>query len=200
MEATERRITSAMDPLEEKEELFLPFRLARETYCVSIVKIKEIIEMPPITDIPQEPDFIKGVMSFRGRSVPVIDLRIRFGMETVGCSDGTSVMVVEIEGNSGLLMVGLMIDSVSEVLTIESENVEKVPEFDTMTHSNYILGLTRMEEGVKILVDVDKVLTFDELSVLDRMSGGPMPSDHHRQKQKKYGPKLIRQPTANRFF
>jgi len=184
MEKTERSIAIAMDPMKDKEVLFLPFRLARETYCVSIAKIKEIIEMPPITDIPQEPDFIKGVMSFRGRAVPVIDLRIRFGMETVGCLDGANVMVVEIEGNSRLLMVGLMIDSVSEVLTIESENVEKVPEFDTMTHSNYILGLTGTGENVKILMDVDKVLTFDELSVLDRMSGGPMPSDHHQQKQK----------------
>jgi purine-binding chemotaxis protein CheW len=122
--------------------------------------------MLPITSVPQTPDFVKGVINLRGKVIPVMDLRLRFGMPSIEYSDRTCIIVVEIDGQAGTILVGIVVDAVSEVLNIKGDDIEKTPTFGTKLNTDYILGMAKMEGGVKILLDIDQVLSSDELSLL----------------------------------
>ena len=152
----------------EREGKDLSFFLDREEYGIGILKVKEIIGMMPTTPIPQTPEFVKGVVNLRGKVIPVIDLRLRFGMEETGYTDRTCIIVVEINGTSGRLPTGIVVDSVSEVLNIKGSDIEDTPEFGTKLHTDFILGMAKIGGGVKILLDIDRVLTNEEYIHLDR--------------------------------
>ena len=122
--------------------------------------------MLPITSVPQTPEFVKGVVNLRGKVIPVMDLRLRFGMTSIDYTERTCIIVVEIAGQSGTILVGIVVDAVSEVLNIKGDDIEKTPTFGTKLNTDYILGMAKMEGGVKILLDIDQVLSSDELSVL----------------------------------
>jgi len=141
--------------------------MADEEYGIGILKIKEIIGMMPVTTVPQTPDFVKGVINLRGKVIPVIDLRLRFGMEAIDYNERTCIIVVEIEGSTGSIQIGIVVDSVSEVLNINGEDIEEPPTFDTKLNTDYILGMAKMEGGVKILLDIDRVLSEGEIAVLE---------------------------------
>ena len=143
---------------------YLTFSLADEHYGIGILKIKEIIGMMPITKVPQTPAFVKGVINLRGKVIPVIDLRLRFGMESIEYADRTCIVVVEIEGSSGNILIGNVVDSVSEVLNIKEEDIEDAPTFGTKLNTESILGIAKMEGGVKILLDIDHVLDVEKLA------------------------------------
>ena len=152
----------------EKEGKYLTFVLNEEEYGIGIIKIKEIIGMMPITTVPQTPDFIKGVINLRGKVIPVVDLRLRFSMTSIDYNDRTCIIVVEIEGPAGTVMIGIVVDAVSEVLNIKAEEIEDTPTFGTTLDTDYILGMAKMEGGVKILLDIDQVLSQDEVAVLEK--------------------------------
>jgi purine-binding chemotaxis protein CheW len=122
--------------------------------------------MMPITSVPQTPDFVKGVINLRGKVIPVVDLRGRFGMETIDYTERTCIIVVEIRGENGTVMIGVVVDSVSEVLNIKGEDIEPTPAFGASLNTEYILGMGKMGGGVKILLDIDRVLGAGELSEL----------------------------------
>ncbi|MCF8082634.1 MAG: chemotaxis protein CheW [Deltaproteobacteria bacterium] len=143
---------------------YLTFSLADEEYGIGILKIKEIIGMMPITTIPQAPGFVKGVINLRGRVIPVIDLRMRFNMEEVEYTDRTCIIVVEIASRSGTLTIGVVVDSVSEVLNVKSEDIEERPDFGTRLNTDYILGMAKVEGGIKLLLDIDRVLGAGEVA------------------------------------
>jgi purine-binding chemotaxis protein CheW len=124
----------------------------------------------PITPIPQTPEFVKGVINLRGKVIPVIDLRLCFGMEGTGYTDRTCIIVVEINGTSGRLPTGIVVDSVSEVLNIKGSDIEDTPEFGTKLHTDFILGMAKIGGGVKILLDIDRALTNEEYFLLDRVA------------------------------
>jgi len=145
---------------------YLTFQLDNEEYGVGVMKVKEIIGLMPVTRVPRTPDYVLGVINLRGKVIPVIDLRLRFGMETVESTERTCVIVVEIYGPSGPVMVGVMVDSVSDVLNIKEEDIEGELDFGASLDTEYIFGMAKMENGVKILIDIDKVLTSDELAIL----------------------------------
>ncbi|MCF8129592.1 MAG: chemotaxis protein CheW, partial [Deltaproteobacteria bacterium] len=149
------------------EGKYLTFSLADEEYGIGILKIKEIIGMLPVTSVPQTPDFVKGVINLRGKVIPVVDLRSRFGIEEIEYTDRTCTIVVEIEGQAGTIMMGIVVDSVSEVLNIKGEDIEEAPAFGARLDTNYILGMAKMEGGVKILLDIDRVLSAEEVSGLE---------------------------------
>lgn len=151
-----------------KEGKYLTFTMADEEYGIGILKIKEIIGMMPITTVPQTPEFVKGVINLRGKVIPVIDLRLRFGLEAIDYTERTCIIVVEIEGSSGTVQIGIVVDAVSEVLNINEEDVEETPTFGTKLKTDYILGMAKMEGGVKILLDIDQVLSNDEIAVLEK--------------------------------
>ena len=168
MAKSKKTIDQAVKAMADREGKYLTFSLAEEEYGIGILKIKEIIGMMPITTVPRTPEFVKGVINLRGKVIPVMDLRLRFGMEEIDYTERTCIVVVEIEGASGTVMIGVVVDSVSEVLNIKGEDVEETPTFGTKMNTEYILGMAKMEGGVKILLDIDRVLSEDEIVDLEK--------------------------------
>ncbi|MDY6880723.1 MAG: chemotaxis protein CheW [Desulfatiglans sp.] len=158
----------AVKIMAEREGKYLSFILASEEYGIGILKIKEIIGMMPITTLPQTPGFVKGVINLRGKVIPVIDLRLRFGIAAIDYTERTCIIVVEIERDSGTVMIGIVVDAVSEVLNIKDGEIEDTPSFGTKVNTKYILGMAKIEGGVKILLDIDRVLNAEDISALEK--------------------------------
>jgi purine-binding chemotaxis protein CheW len=150
----------------DHEGKYLTFSVAGEEYGISILRVKEIIGMMPVTMVPRTPHFIKGVINLRGKVIPVVDLRAKFGIETAGYTERTCIVVVEIAGQSGPLLMGIVVDSVSEVLNIKNNDIEETPAFGAQLDTDYILGMAKMNGGVKILLDISRVLVADEFAQL----------------------------------
>ncbi len=166
--AIAKTMSQAVKVMGEREGKYLTFTLAEEEYGIGILKIKEIIGMMPITSVPQTPDFVKGVINLRGKVIPILDLRLRFGMEEMEYTERTCIIVVEIQSHTGTIMIGIVVDSVSEVLNIKGDDIEDTPAFGKKLNTEYILGMAKMEGGVKILLDIDRVLSTDEVEALDQ--------------------------------
>lgn len=141
-----------------REGKYLTFSLASEEYGIGILKVREIIGMMSITPVPQTPEFVKGVINLRGKVIPVIDLRLRFGLDATSYTERTCIIVVEIHGESGSVPMGIVVDAVSEVLNIRGADIENTPTFGVKLNTDFILGMAKTEGGVKILLDIDKVL------------------------------------------
>ncbi len=152
----------------DREGKYLTFALADEEYGISILKVKEIIGMMSITKVPQTPGFVKGVINLRGKVIPVVDLRLKFGIEAAEYTERTCIIVVEIDGASGAILMGIVVDAVSEVLNITGENIEDTPTFGTKLDIEYISGMAKCEGGVKILLDIDRVLSDEEIIALQK--------------------------------
>lgn len=166
MEKSQQSELQAAKSLSDREGKYLTFTLAEEEYGIGILKIKEIIGMMPITSVPKTPRFVKGVINLRGKVIPVIDLRLRFGIKELEYTERTCIIVVEIEGQTGIVLIGIVVDAVSEVLNIKSEDMENTPSFGAKLDTRYILGMAKIEGGVKILLDIDQVLNREEFSAL----------------------------------
>ena len=168
MSETAEKMDQAVKAMADKEGKYLTFTLAEEEYGIGILRIKEIIGMMPITTIPQTPEFVKGVINLRGKVIPVVDLRLRFGMGSIDYTDRTCIIVVEIDAQAGTVMIGIVVDAVSEVLSIKGEDIEETPTFGTKLNTEYIMGMAKMEGAVKILLDIGRVLTGEEIAVLEK--------------------------------
>ncbi|RJQ60901.1 MAG: purine-binding chemotaxis protein CheW [Desulfobacteraceae bacterium] len=153
---------------ESRAGKYLTFTLAGEEYGTAILKVKEIIGMMPITPVPQTPGHIKGVINLRGKVIPVSDLRLKFGMEAIEYTDRTCIIVVEIEGDYGMVMTGIVVDAVSEVLSIKDEHIEDPPRFGPAVKTDFIRGIAKGHDNVKILLDIDRVLNTQERIMLER--------------------------------
>jgi purine-binding chemotaxis protein CheW len=156
-------INDAVVHAAKRDGKYLTFSLAGEEYGIGILKIREIIGMMPITSVPETPHHVKGVINLRGKVIPVIDLRLRFGMSENAYTERTCIIVVEIRGAAGVLQVGIVVDAVSEVLNIKVEDIEDPPCFGVRLKTDYILGMAKMGKGVKLLLDIDRVLGTDDL-------------------------------------
>ncbi|MCK4389398.1 MAG: chemotaxis protein CheW [Desulfobacterales bacterium] len=154
----------------DREGKYLTFALANEEYGIGILKVKEIIGMMSITSVPQTPGFVRGVINLRGKVIPVVDLRLKFGMEEMEYTERTCIIVVEIAGEAGFVLIGIVVDAVSEVLNIKGDDIEDTPTFGTKLDTDYILGMAKMEGGVKILLDIDRVLSSVGSVVSDQWS------------------------------
>ena len=131
---------------------YLTFILDNEEYGIALLKVKEIIGMMPITAVPQTPKYVKGVINLRGKVIPVVDLRLRFGMEQIDYTERTCIIVVEMQGQSSAVQVGMVVDSVSEVLNVTAEEIEPPPALGTSTDSDNILGMAKIKGEVKVKV------------------------------------------------
>jgi purine-binding chemotaxis protein CheW len=154
-----KTMDQAVRVMSNREGKYLTFCLAGEEYGIGILKVKEIIGMMAITSIPQTPGYVKGVINLRGKVIPVIDLRLKFGMESIGYTERTCIIVVDIRGDNQKIQMGIVVDSVSEVLNIKPGEIEDTPTFGAQMNTDYILGMAKMEGGVKILLDIDRVLS-----------------------------------------
>lgn len=152
----------------DKEGKYLTFSLAGEEYGIGILKVKEIIGIMPITVVPQTPKYIKGVINLRGKVIPVIDLRLKFSLSVADFTERTCIIVVEIAAGGRMIMMGIVVDSVSEVLNIKAADIEATPSFGTKLNTDYILGMAKTGGGIKILLDIDKILSVEELQAADR--------------------------------
>jgi purine-binding chemotaxis protein CheW len=149
---------------------YLIFNLDNTAYGIEISKIKETMGMMPITTVPDMPDFVKGIINLRGKPIPVIDLRLRFKLEPIDYTDLTSIVIVEIQDDIETVQVGIIVDAVSEVLNIDGENIEDNPKFGADLNSDYILGLAKLDDGIKILLKTDKVLSSEEQKLIENIT------------------------------
>ena len=166
MDETTRTMNQAVAAIRNREGKYLTFSLGKEEYGLGILKVKEIIGMMPITTVPRTPAFVKGVINLRGKVIPVVDLRLKFEMEEIAYTERTCIIVVEIAASGGAIPMGIVVDSVSEVLNIQQGEIEDTPTFGSRLDTEYILGLAKTGGGVKILLNIDKVLSSDEVSRL----------------------------------
>jgi purine-binding chemotaxis protein CheW len=151
------------------EGKYLTFVLGDEGYGVGIMKVREIIGVMEITAVPHTPDYIKGVINLRGRVIPIMDLRLRFGMEEREYTDRTCVIVVEVKGQNGPIQVGMLVDAVSEVMNISAKDIEPPPDFGLSTDSDNILGMGKVKGEIKILLDADRVVGKGFIAGLEAM-------------------------------
>ena len=158
----------AVQNLTKKTGKYLTFTLAGEDYGIGILKVKEIIGMMPITPVPRTPDYVKGVINLRGKVIPVMDLRLKFSMGEIEYNERTCIIVVEIDTENETILIGIVVDSVSEVLNIQEKEIEKTPAFGTRLDTGYIMGIAKTENGVKILLNIDKVLNEKDISSLEK--------------------------------
>ncbi len=168
MEKLTETMDQAVKAMADREGKYLTFSMANEEYGIGILKIREIIGMMPITTVPQTPDFVKGVINLRGKVIPVMDLRLRFRMEAIDYTERTCIIVVEIELSGRIVHIGIVVDAVSEVLNIKNEEIEDTPKFGTKLDTDYIFGMAKREGGVKILLDIDRVLSVEEINMLEK--------------------------------
>ncbi|MFZ5776159.1 MAG: chemotaxis protein CheW [Thermodesulfobacteriota bacterium] len=137
---------------------YLTFSLGHEDYGVGILSVREIIGVMEITAVPHTPTYIKGVINLRGRVIPVLDLRLKFGMEPQEYNERTCIIVVEVQGQTAPVQVGMVVDSVSEVLNVAAAEIEPPPSLGSSGQAENILGMAKIKGEVKILLDVGKVV------------------------------------------
>jgi purine-binding chemotaxis protein CheW len=148
---------------------FLSFVLNEEEYGIEILKIKEIMGMTDITVIPQTPSFIKGVINLRGQIIPIIDLRIKFDMLAQSYTDRTCIVVVELEYQNDITLMGVVVDTIQEVINIPEDKITRIPYINSKVKSDYIKGIAETGETIKIILDITKVLTEEEFVALKKM-------------------------------
>jgi purine-binding chemotaxis protein CheW len=146
---------------------YLTFALGKEEYGLEILKVREIIGYMDITAVPRTPGYVKGVINLRGQVISVIDLRAKFSMESAARTEQTCIIVVEIRNGGRRLNTGIVVDRVSEVLNITGEQIEDAPDFGGID-TEFILGVAKIGQSVKILLDIDRVLSTSELITLQQ--------------------------------
>lgn len=156
-------------PADSRTGKYLTFQLGREEFGVRVLKVREIIGMQEITAVPQTPAHVKGVFNLRGKVVPVIDLRLKFGMPGAEYNQRTCIIVTQVQGESGSILVGVIVDGVSEVLNLTSSDIEDTPDFGADVAGQYLLGMAKVKGKVKILLDIDRVLSAQDLHQINTL-------------------------------
>jgi purine-binding chemotaxis protein CheW len=148
---------------------YLTFQLGPEEFGIRVVKVREIMGIQEITAVPQTPLHVKGVINLRGKVVPVIDLRVKFGLPSAEYSQRTCIIVTQVAGEAGQILVGVIVDGVSEVLNLGTSDIEDTPDFGEEVATQYLLGMAKVKGKVKILLDIDRVLSTQDLQNLSRI-------------------------------
>ena len=145
---------------------YLTFKLDVEEFGLEILKVQEIIKMMNITRVPRTPPFVRGVINLRGKVIPVVDLRLKFDMPNIEATDKTCIIVVTVQRGDSAVVMGIIVDEVSEVLDVVGENIEPTPEFGGVVDTSFILGMGKVNERVVTLLDIDKVLSTAEMATV----------------------------------
>jgi purine-binding chemotaxis protein CheW len=148
---------------------YLTFLLGGEMYAIEILNIKEIIEYGQLTEVPMMPGFIRGVINLRGRVVPVIDLLARFGKQSTGITKRSCNVIIEVETEGEKVDIGVVVDAVSEVLEIPASEIEPAPSFGAKMRADFISGMGKVNGKFVIILDVNKVLSVDEMALLSQV-------------------------------
>ena len=152
---------------DERAGKYLTFQLGREEFAIQVLKVREIMGVQDITAVPQTPAHVKGVINLRGKVVPVVDLRLKFRLPQVEYTQRTCIIVVQVDFQGTALLMGIVVDGVSEVLNLAGGDIEDTPDFGSGVETPYILGMAKSKGKVKILLDIDQVLSSQELQGLE---------------------------------
>jgi len=153
-------------PADGRAGKYLTFDLAGEGFGIRVLKVREIMGVQEITAVPQTPPHVKGVINLRGKIIPVIDLRLKFGLPPADYNQRTCIIVAQVEGEAAQLVMGLVVDGVSEVLNLAAAEIEDTPDFGQDFAGRYLLGMAKVKGKVKILLDIDQVLSNQDFEHL----------------------------------
>jgi purine-binding chemotaxis protein CheW len=154
---------------EDRAGKYLTFQLGAEEYGIQVLQVREIIGVQDITTVPQTPAYIKGVINLRGRIAAVVDLRLKFGLSAAEYTSRTCIVVVQVRGSGGPVQIGLLVDAVCEVALLPASEIEDTPDFGVSMPSPFLLGLAKTKGKVRILLDIDAVLSMSELHSIDSL-------------------------------
>jgi purine-binding chemotaxis protein CheW len=152
---------------DERAGKYLTFLIGKEEFGVGVLRVREIMGIQDITEVPQTPPYLKGVINLRGKVIPVVDLRLKFGLPAIDYTQRTCIIVVQVNSGATLLQMGIVVDAVSEVITLASADIEDTPDFGANVATNYILGMAKIKGKVKILLDINEVLSGNEIRGLE---------------------------------
>ena len=170
----ETTLTGSANAASQKVELragkYLTFQLGNEEFAIQVLRVREIMGVQEITAVPQTAGYVKGVINLRGKVIPVVDLRLKFGLPQVEYTQRTCIIVVQIQGPEGVVsLTGIVVDEVSEAINIAAGEIEDTPDFGDGVATPYILGMAKSKGKVKILLDIDRVLSTQDLDGLKSM-------------------------------
>lgn len=158
--------SSSPQRTDQRAGKYLSFRLDKEEFAIQVLRIREIMGIQDIVAVPQTPEYMKGVINVRGKVIPVIDLRVKFGMAQVEPTPRTSIIVTQIDFEGGRMLVGSIVDGVTEVLTLKPGEIEDTPENADEVRTPYLLGRVKIKGRMKTLLDINLVLTAGEINDL----------------------------------
>jgi purine-binding chemotaxis protein CheW len=150
---------------------YLTFKLEEEIFSLDISKVREVLDFTRITKVPQTPDFMLGVINLRGSVVPVVDMRLKFGLSKTETTVNTCIIIVEIELDSETTVLGALVDSVQEVMELDPEQIEPPPRIGTRLNTKFIKGMGKRDDQFVIILDIDKVFSADELAMAQQIGG-----------------------------
>jgi purine-binding chemotaxis protein CheW len=146
---------------------FLNFKIADEIYGIDVFQVREILEYIKITKVPQTPDYLTGVINLRGSVVPVIDMRLKFGLSKTEITVNTCIIVIEVHFDDEKNIIGALVDSVQEVIELDSTQIEEAPKLGTKLNIDFILGLGKHNDNFVILLNIDKIFSSEELTMIN---------------------------------
>ncbi len=152
---------------------YLTFQLGNEIFAIDVSNVREILEFTTVTKVPQTPEFMRGVINLRGSVVPVLDMRLKFGMTITERTVNTCIIVVEVSFEGETTIIGALVDSVQEVFELEPDQIEPAPKIGTQLKTEFIKGMGKRDEQFIIILDADKVFSSEELSIAQGIKGEP---------------------------
>jgi purine-binding chemotaxis protein CheW len=156
--------------IKKKKNSFLSFRIGKETFAVSVQKALEVLEKQYITEVPNVPDYIEGVINFRGNIIPVIDTRVKFHLPKRGKNEKYVVIVFDLFIDNKKMLIGAIADSVQDVIAFDEANILEVPELGFNYNAEFILGMLKNENSFTMILDIDKVFSVEEVSIMKQSS------------------------------
>ncbi len=157
--------------MKAEEGKYLTFNLKNENYGIPLGRVKEIIAMLPITEVPKTPDYIRGVINLRGKIIPIMDLRVKFGLEEKEYNDRTCIIVVDLSTGESKRQTGLAVDSVAEVVDIKSAEIEEMSSNENNSEDEFIIGIGKVKEKVVMLLDIEKILSKEAVKIMEMEVG-----------------------------
>ena len=154
----------------KRKNTFLSFRIGKETFAVSVQKVLEVLEKQYITEVPNVPEYVEGVINFRGKIIPVIDTRVKFNLSKRNEDDKYVVIVFDVHVEEKKMLIGAMADSVHDVIALEDGNVLEVPEMGYNYNAEFLLGMLKNETSFTMILDIDKVFSKDDVNILSQTS------------------------------
>ena len=145
---------------------YLTFKLDSEIFALDISKVREVLDFTSITRVPRTPDFMRGVINLRGTVVPVVDMKLKLGMSSTEKTINTCIIIVELELDGDIVVLGALADSVQEVIDLEPDNIEPPPRIGTGLNIEFIRGMGKRDDSFIIILDIDKVFSVDEISLV----------------------------------